>query len=219
MTNAATMTATMPAAGRTPARTRDRVPGTRRCIATRETSPREGLIRFVVAPDGTLTPDLAETLPGRGLWVAARRAAIERAIAKKLFGRAARRAVTVPADLLPRLETLLAARTVGLLGLANRAGQLAAGMTRVREWLRAGKAAILLAASDSDGRDGAELRRMAGELPEIRALDSAEMGRAVGRERVVHMAVAPGRLADALSREAARLDGVRGAEEGPEAIG
>jgi predicted RNA-binding protein YlxR (DUF448 family) len=219
MTNAAPMTATVTPAGRTPARKRTRVPGTRRCIATRETSPREGLIRFVVAPDGTLTPDLAETLPGRGLWVAARRAAIERAIAKKLFGRAAKRPVLVPADLVERLETLLAARAVGLLGLANRAGQLAAGMTRVREWLRAGKAAILLAASDSEGRDGAELRRMAGELPEIRALDSAEMGRAVGRERVVHMAVAPGRLADALRREAARLDGVRGAEEGPEAIG
>lgn len=230
MTDAATMTATPAATGRTAARGPGRVsqkggraPATRRCIVTRETGPREGLIRFVVAPDGTLTPDLAETLPGRGLWVAARRSALERAVAKKLFARAAKRAVNVPADLVPRLEMLLAARAVGLLGLANRAGQLAAGATRVREWLRAGKAAILLAASDSDGRDGAELRRMAGDLPEIRALSGAEMGRAVGRERMVHMAVAPGRLAEALRREAGRLDGVRSADRGldvgPEAIG
>ena len=41
----------------------------RRCILTNETEPTENLVRLVEGPDGTLVPDLAERLPGRGIWV------------------------------------------------------------------------------------------------------------------------------------------------------
>jgi uncharacterized protein len=181
----------------------------RRCIVAREPQPKDGLIRFVVAPDGTLTPDLAEVLPGRGIWVTASRTAVETARAKKLFGRAARRAVAVPEDLADRLETMLAERCVGLIGLLNRAGELTVGMMRVREWLRAGKAAILLTAADSDGRDAAELRRLARGVHTVDVLKSVELGRAVGRDHLVHVAAAPGRLAQSLIRETRRLAGLR----------
>jgi predicted RNA-binding protein YlxR (DUF448 family) len=181
----------------------------RRCIVTRESQPKEGLIRFVVAPDGTLTPDLAETLPGRGIWVTASREAIETARAKKLFGRAARRAVTVPEDLAERLEHMLAERCIALLGLLNRAGGLVAGMMRVREWLRAGKAAILLTAAESDGRDAGELKRLARGMQTVDVLEAVELGRAVGRDHIVHMAAAPGGLAQSLIRETRRLAGLR----------
>jgi hypothetical protein len=181
----------------------------RRCIVTREPQAKEGLIRFVVAPDGTLTPDLAESLPGRGIWVTASREAIETARAKKLFGRAARRAVTVPEDLADRLERLLAERCVALLGLLNRAGELVAGMMRVREWLRDDKAAILLTAAESDGRDATELKRLARGRQTVDVLKGVELGRAVGRDHIVHMAAAPGRLAQSLIRETRRLAGLR----------
>jgi len=181
----------------------------RRCIVTRESQPKDGLIRFVVAPDGTLTPDLAETLPGRGIWITASRAAIETARAKKLFGRAARRAVTVPEDIADRLERMLAERCVALLGLLNRAGELVAGMMRVREWLRGDKAAILLTAAESDGRDASELKRLARGMQTVDVLEGVELGRAVGRDHIVHMAAAPGRLAQSLIRETGRLAGLR----------
>ena len=45
----------------------------RRCLATGETLPKSSLIRFVVAPGDAAVPDLAERLPGRGLWISARR--------------------------------------------------------------------------------------------------------------------------------------------------
>jgi len=181
----------------------------RRCIVTRESQPKDGLIRFVVAPDGTLTPDLAESLPGRGIWVTASREAIETARAKKLFGRAARRAVTVPEDIADRLEHMLAERCVALLGLLNRAGELVAGMMRVREWLRGDKAAILLTAAESDGRDASELKRLARGMQTVDVLEGVELGRAVGRDHIVHMAAAPGRLAQSLIRETGRLAGLR----------
>ena len=64
-------------------RTKERDAGAvRKCIATGQVLPTAELIRFVVGPDGTVVPDLAAKLPGRGMWVSADRAA----------GRCARRA-------------------------------------------------------------------------------------------------------------------------------
>ena len=62
----------------------------RRCIATGESAPKAGLIRFVVGPDGGIVPDLGERLPGRGIWVGADRDALQKAVDRKLFARAAK---------------------------------------------------------------------------------------------------------------------------------
>ncbi len=53
-------------------------------------APKAELLRFVVGPDGTVVPDIASRLPGRGLWLTARRDIVATAIGKRLFGRAAR---------------------------------------------------------------------------------------------------------------------------------
>ena len=45
----------------------------RRCVATGESGPTEGMIRFVIDPEDRVTPDLAGKLPGRGVWIGARR--------------------------------------------------------------------------------------------------------------------------------------------------
>ena len=68
----------------------------RRCAATRERLPKEALVRLAVAPDGTLVPDIEERLPGRGLWIAARRDIVERAVTKRLLARAAGAGVSAP---------------------------------------------------------------------------------------------------------------------------
>jgi len=47
----------------------------RLCIATRTVRPVGQLIRFVAGPEG-LVPDLKRRLPGRGVWVTARRSDI-----------------------------------------------------------------------------------------------------------------------------------------------
>ena len=61
----------------------------RRCIATGEVLPEARLIRFVLDPDGSIVPDIAAKLPGRGYWVSAERAAIERAATRRLFAKVA----------------------------------------------------------------------------------------------------------------------------------
>lgn len=186
---------------------------TRRCIVTGETAPRGGLIRFVVGPSGEVVPDLAGKLPGRGLWLAADRDVLARVDART-FARAARTAVVVPPDLAARVETGLVRRLAGYIGMARRAGGLVAGFEKARDALKAGKARLLLAATDGAADGRAKLRALAPGQDEIAALTAAELGAAIGREAAVHAVVTDEKLAREIAREAGRLAGVRGERSG-----
>lgn len=193
---------------------RDAAPGTgqatlRRCIVSGAVRPREELLRFVVDADGHLIPDVAGRLPGRGIWLSADRDSVRTARARKLFQRAAHRTIDIDPDIEDLIERLLLSRCLELLGLARRAGQAIAGFEKVAGWLRQGRVALVLAARDAadDGRE--KLRRMARDLPVVDCLGTDELGRAFGRERTVHAAVAPGALATKLRSEARRLEGFR----------
>jgi len=172
------------------------------------------MFRFVVGPDRTLVPDLAATLPGRGLWLSASRDVLETAANKgglaRAFARSARGPVTVPPDLSALLEAALVRRIGELLGLARRAGQAVAGFEKAREWLRCGRARLVLQASDGSEAEQARFLSGAGQISVFRPLPSATLGRMFGRDQAVHVAVAPGRLAERLVIEAGRLAGLRG---------
>ena len=182
----------------------------RRCLVTRTVRPKASLLRFVVGPDGTVVPDLENRLPGRGLWLSPGRDILATAVRKNLFAKAARSSVKVPSDLPERVERLLTRRCLDMIGLARRAGQAVAGFEKVRGWLSTGRAGILLAASDGaeDGRR--KLRGLAPDLPVIDLFSSAELAGALGRETVVHAAVAAGGFADRLTVDAERLAAIRG---------
>jgi predicted RNA-binding protein YlxR (DUF448 family) len=181
----------------------------RRNIADGETGDRETMVRFVIAPDGVVVVDLEGKLPGRGLWLAANRDVLQGGRLAALFSRAAREKVTVPADLADKLEALLASRCQNLMGLARRAGLMVAGYEQVRGALRAGKAAVLIAASDGadDGRN--KVRHLAPDLPLIDSLTSAEIGAALGAGAMVHAALSDGRLAREILTTADKLGALR----------
>jgi predicted RNA-binding protein YlxR (DUF448 family)/ribosomal protein L7Ae-like RNA K-turn-binding protein len=181
----------------------------RRCIVTRERLAKEAMIRFVIGPDRSVVPDLAARLPGRGIWLSARGDVLETACAKGGFARAARGPVIVPADLAGIVHVGLLRRIAELLGLARRAGQAIAGFEKAQATVRAGRAGLVVQAADGSAEECA--RFVSGAPAGIRIiapLDAAALGGVFGRDRVVHVAVTPGRLADALDTEAARLAGL-----------
>jgi uncharacterized protein len=179
--------------------------------------PKAALLRFVLGPDGRIVPDVAGTLPGRGLWLTARRDILAQAVTKRLFARAARQPVIVDDDLADRVGALLAERCRDRIGLARRAGQAVMGFAKVEAALAQGKVAVLLAAADGAADGRSKLRTLAAGLPLVEPLTSAELGAAFGREHVVHAALAPGRNAQALIADAARLAGFRAVPRGGEA--
>jgi hypothetical protein len=167
------------------------------------------LLRFVVGPSGDIVPDAASDLPGRGLWLTPRRDVLERAVAKRLFARAARRPVTVPPELPDRVEALLAQRCCDAIGLARRAGLAVAGFEKVREAVRAGKAGVLLSALDGAEGGRNKIRALGRDLPLVSVLTAAEMGGVFGRDHVVHVALGRGRLASRLLADAEKIAGFR----------
>jgi predicted RNA-binding protein YlxR (DUF448 family) len=186
----------------------------RRCIVTGELRPKTELVRFVVGPEGSIVPDVSGRLPGRGLWLTARRDIVATATTKRIFARAARTQVGVDEGLADRIEQLLAARCCDMLGLARRAGQALAGFVKVRTLVASGGAAVLVEAADGGSDSRAKLAALAPALPVIDRLSCAELSAAFGREHVVHAALMPGRLASSLVAEAARLGGFRVASIG-----
>ncbi|MDP0927103.1 RNA-binding protein [Paracoccus onubensis] len=190
----------------------------RRCIVTGEVQPKPGLIRFVVGPDNIIVPDLAEKLPGRGIWVAADPAALEKAATKGLFSRAARAQVKAPEDLAGLVETALARRVVELISLARKSGKAVAGFEKVKGWLAEGKAKVLLQASDGSERGKGKLWTPTGGRW-FGCLTASELGLSFGRDHVIHGALAAGGLTDKVILEAGRLTGLRGHDGGNTAAG
>lgn len=180
----------------------------RRCVVTGEVQPRAGLIRFVLSPDGVVFPDLAAKLPGRGIWVTADRATIDKAAAKGLFARAAKAPARAPEGLADLVEAGLARRVVELISLDRKAGHAVCGFEKVKDWLADGKARVLLQASDGSDRGKGKLWTPEGGRW-FGCLTANELGQAFGRDSVVHAALAAGGLARRVVEEAAKLNGLR----------
>lgn len=180
----------------------------RRCIASGESQPIAGLIRFVVGPGNVLVPDIKGRLPGRGLWLSAERAMIEAAASKRMFAKAARRDVTHSADLVDTVAELLKRRCLNHLGLARRAGLVAAGAEKVRAQIAGGRTAALFEAADGSPQERQKFVALAPQVPMVDAFTGAELGTALGRSAVVHVALLPGRLTATLLEDAARYRGV-----------
>jgi predicted RNA-binding protein YlxR (DUF448 family) len=186
----------------------------RKCIVTGEVREEAQLIRFVVSPDGQVTPDVAAKLPGRGIWVTAERAVLERAIAKNYFSKAAKANVRAAADLPDLVEKQIVQRMLGDLGMAKRSGALVTGFDSVARALDGqGKTAVLIEARDgaADGRRKVlGMARARGLSPAIvDCLTCDELSLALGLGNVIHAALKAGPLAERLIFEAGRLCGFR----------
>jgi len=185
----------------------------RRDIVSGEVMEEARLVRFVAGPDRQVIPDVGRKLPGRGLWVAADRTSVDMAVKKNLFARAARMAMSPPADLADQVATLLHRRLLAALGLARKAGDLTSGFERVLGAVSSGKAAFLVEADDgaADGRRKllAAGRRTSNPPRLVGLFSSDELGLALGGEVVIHTAFLAGRGADRWADDVGRISGFR----------
>jgi uncharacterized protein len=128
----------------------------------------------------------------------------------RAVARAARGPVQVPPDLPGVLETALIRRIGDLLGLARRAGQAISGFEKARDWMKTHPVGLVLQAADGSVAERARFRSAVPDaVPVLAPLTGAELGRVFGHDTVVHVALAAGRLANAIAIEAGRLAGIR----------
>jgi predicted RNA-binding protein YlxR (DUF448 family) len=185
----------------------------RTCLVTRVAHLPDELIRFVLDPDGLVVPDLANRLPGRGAWVLCDRHAVAAAVRSKTFARSLRRQATAPADLPDLVERLMVKRALDALSLANKAGFVVTGFTRVEAAIVAREASLLVHGADAaddgveklDRKFKAVARELRGPAPIVRELSIEQMSLAMGRSNVVHAALSRSGATASFLKEATRL--------------
>lgn len=175
--------------------------GTQRmCAVSREVRPVDGLVRFVLDPEGQVVPDLKAGLPGRGVWISLDREAVETAVKRKLFARGFKSEAKAPADLADKVSALLKARALSYLSMANKAGLVVQGFDKVFAAIGKGRVRYLVAANDGslDGRGKLRqrVRSAESEAELIEVFESEQLGLALGRTNVIHAGMAAGKLAD-----------------------
>lgn len=187
----------------------------RMCAVSRRVLATGELIRFVAGPDGTIVPDLRRRLPGRGVWVEARRLVLDKAIKTNVFARGLGRPVVVPPGLSDQVESLMRKRALEALSLACKAGLVVTGFSKVEAAIGGAGLAALFHASDA-AEDGC--RKLDDRLAAARGRDSvpispffscAELSLALGRPNVIHAALITGGASSRVLEEIDRLERFR----------
>ena len=196
------------------------------CALTRTLFPVSDMIRFVVGPAGQAVPDVKRKLPGRGIWITARRASIEEAVKRNVFARGFKRDLKVAGNLADETERLLVRAALDALAMAGKAGAVIGGFAKVEAALGHGEVLALIHASD--GADDGKRKLMAafrrargeesGEIDVISIFDGTELDLALNRLNVVHAALLAGPGSETFLARVKRLQRFRSGNS-PDAVG
>jgi uncharacterized protein len=184
----------------------------RTCIVTRKKAPPEDMIRFVAGPGARVVPDIRRKLPGRGVWVLGCADLVAKAVRGQLFSRGLNMPVTALPDLPVEIERELTRDCLQALSLANKAGLVVTGFTKVEEAIESGPVAGLVHAAgcSADGVRKLEqvLYRRVGDgcvRPSVNLFGSSELDLALGRTNVIHAALAEGAASEGFLARCRRL--------------
>ena len=202
----------------------------RTCAVTRERHAPGEMVRFVLSPEGEVTPDIRCKLPGRGVWVTARADLVRLGVKRQVFARSLKAKaakgkaegvkISTRPDLDAQVDRLLEADALQALSLANKAGLVVAGFAKVEAAIATGHVAALIHAPEGghDGRRklGQSVRRrmeegreegaeIAQTVADINIFTSAQLDLALGRTNVIHAAILKKAAGAALLSRARKL--------------
>ncbi|WP_340587013.1 DUF448 domain-containing protein [Erythrobacter alti] len=202
----------------------------RRCVLSGQSSARDDLVRLALSPEDAdgmchILPDALAKAPGRGAWIGVTRDELAAAIASGQLRGALSRAfktgkIAIPDDLPEQTKAALEKAVLQRLGLEMRSGRLILGSDRIAQDARMGKVAALYHAGDASedgckkldqawrvGSDAEGSGVQGVRLP----LDREALSVALGRDNVVHLALADARSAQRVAIPLGRLQTFLGA--------
>jgi len=159
----------------------------RSCITCRREGDKRTFLRFVLAPDGTVTPDLEGKLPGRGAYTCQSRRCVLEAATRRQFSRSFKGAgAAVDAQsLADLLQRTMEQRIGGYLALATKAGATLSGGEAIERSLKGMKLPrLLVLATDISAAIAEKLYGLAARVavPVVQVLSKEQLGHLVGKE-------------------------------------
>lgn len=185
----------------------------RQCLVTRQIQPKAEMIRFVLAPDGSVVPDLKQRLPGRGVWVTAKHEIIAQAAQKGMFAKGFKEKTQDCANLADLVAVQLTKGCLASLSMTRKAGQIITGFAKVESAI-AQKSVIGLihaadAAEDGQKKLAQAMRRRFGSektVPMVRSFSAEALSQALGQGNVVHAALLAGPASRSFVNQAVMLE-------------
>lgn len=172
------------------------------CAQTGIALPPSALLRFVLSPEGRVTFDRRQDLPGKAIWLVPKREVVEAAPFADLG-----EGTQIPADLARQVETQLRQGLLGLLNLIRRSGALIAGFEKVKAAVVSGKAQALVQAADASKDGKAKLAKLAAHhrVPVVECCSRAELAQVTAQENQAHAALLRSGLTEKFLAESALL--------------
>lgn len=158
------------------------------CFISKQTGPRESMLRFVADETGCVFFDVLEKLPGRGAWLMPDKEVVTQAISKNVFKNIFQKKTIVPDGFYETIISLLKKHVLEELSLARKIGVLCFGFETVKKALFDKKALFACEALDS-AENGQEKLSFDADFPVFQVFSRTELGQIAGQDFVVHMAV------------------------------
>jgi uncharacterized protein len=192
----------------------------RTCAVTGRKDAPAAMIHFCLSPEGKVVPDLRRRLPGRGVWVSARRAVVDEAARRQVFSRGFKTKAEASPDLGAEVEQLMEAEALQFFSIVNKAGLVVAGAAKVEAAIASGAVAALIHAADASNHGVLKVERAlrarlgdaADSIPKINIFTSRQLDLALGRSNVIHAALGHGEASAAFLKKAQRLSDYRAEE-------
>ncbi len=178
----------------------------RTCIVTREKIDPKRAIRLCVAPNGDVFADLKGNFPARGYWIVPSVGNFEQLFSQPKKFRQIKGASKPSEDFVESLKTQLKNRILQQIGLAKRAGQLIFGFEKVKIWLKENKAAFAIIAKDGSKAEVERLGLSARNIPFASILEKEELGKTLGRDKVVHIVLCQSPLTENIKNDVYRYE-------------
>ena len=160
----------------------------RTCIITGEIDESTNLLRFVVGPDKSLTPDVLNKLPGRGAYTLPKPEYVKEALYKNRFAKH----LGLYKHLSPReidlflssLENLLQKNFIEQIGLVRKQGSAVAGAGNLKE---NPFAKGLLIAADASKREARKIMSLTRWI--LKNIPAETLGKAFGRNSLAFVGI------------------------------
>lgn len=181
----------------------------RKCLVTGDSIEKTNLMRFVINPDNNLVADINQNLPGRGYWVKADRDSILKAIKNKILFKATKSNAYIEKDLLNKIENQIKQKIISQISLCRKAGMAIFGFEKIKASLSSNKIGLLIQANDGSERE--KRRMLSKSIPKIFAdcLTGSDLGKAFGREKVIHCAILRSGFIENIDFNANRLNNLK----------